>query len=65
MTQNKDATYYVDHPNSIHYYCQACASQPGEPCTVPTENGHKKVRWYHYARSGMVMDAETKPRSES
>ena len=64
MNTRKDATYYVDHPNSVHYTCPACASQPGEPCTTPTDNGQKRVRWYHYSRSALVMDQELPPRAQ-
>lgn len=58
----KHIEHYTDHPNSIFYECKACGSKPGEPCSQPTENGRKNVKWFHYARSGLVVDLEQQSR---
>ena len=31
-------------------WCPACNSSPGEPCTAPTSNSRREVRWIHSAR---------------
>lgn len=58
ITEYRPPTPDKDYPNSIHYPCQTCGSKPGEKCTVPTENGHKPVNWFHYARSGHAWELE-------
>jgi hypothetical protein len=30
--------------------CPTCNAQPGEPCTQPTNNSRRPVRWYHFKR---------------
>lgn len=30
--------------------CPACYSKPGESCTTPTNDGQRKVSWYHLSR---------------
>ena len=30
--------------------CPVCFSKPGEPCTTPTNDGQRKVGWYHLKR---------------
>lgn len=33
--------------------CPVCNAQPGEPCTVPTNNSRRPVAWTHYIRPGV------------
>jgi hypothetical protein len=30
--------------------CPVCQSKPMAPCTVPTSNGRKEVKWFHLDR---------------
>lgn len=30
--------------------CPACQARAGMPCTVPTDNARRPVKWFHLAR---------------
>lgn len=37
-----------DHPRNV--VCPNCNAQIDKPCTQPTDDGRRIVRWYHFAR---------------
>ena len=34
--------------------CPACQANPGQPCTVATDTGHRAVQWVHNARRDLA-----------
>ena len=43
-------------PDPREVQCPACLSQPGKPCTQPTDTGRKAVDWVHYSREAMAAE---------
>lgn len=39
-------------PLSLH--CPACRARGDQPCTTPTDNGRREVKWFHHAREDAV-----------
>lgn len=37
--------------------CPACQAPAGEPCTQPTDNGRRVVRWAHLSREDAALEA--------
>lgn len=38
--------------------CPACHAKPMEPCTVPTGNGRREVKWFHLQREFPFDESE-------
>ena len=36
--------------NPLSVACPVCGAKPGEPCTTPTDNDRRPVRWTHLRR---------------
>lgn len=35
---------------ALYRVCPNCNAMPGEPCTQPTNESRRAVRWFHFAR---------------
>lgn len=38
--------------------CETCFSRVGQKCTEPTENGQRKVSWFHLRREDAARDLD-------